>query len=75
MQDGTTSDMIFSIAELISYCSKHFTLYPGDIILTGTPAGCGDFRTPSIALRPGNTIEIEVEHVGRQRNSITGSSE
>jgi 2-keto-4-pentenoate hydratase/2-oxohepta-3-ene-1,7-dioic acid hydratase in catechol pathway len=71
VQDGNTSDMIFSVAELISYCSQHFTLYPGDVILTGTPAGCGDFRTPPIALRPGNLVEIDVTDVGQQRNVVT----
>ncbi|MFE5702794.1 fumarylacetoacetate hydrolase family protein [Rhodococcus koreensis] len=71
VQDGNTSDMIFSVAELISYCSHHFTLHPGDIILTGTPTGCGDFRTPPIALRPGNVVEIEVEGIGRQLNRVT----
>lgn len=70
VQDGNTSDMIFPIAELISYCSTYFTLSPGDIILTGTPAGCGDFRTPPIALRPGDTIDIDVEFVGRLVNPV-----
>lgn len=70
VQNGNTAEMIFSIAELISYCSTYFTLYPGDIILTGTPAGCGDFRKPPLALRPGATVEIEVQHIGRQTNRV-----
>ncbi|MFI2228647.1 fumarylacetoacetate hydrolase family protein [Nocardia testacea] len=70
VQDGNTADMIFTIAELISYCSRHFTLYPGDMILTGTPAGCGDFRNPPIALRPGNIVEVEVAGIGRHRNKV-----
>jgi len=70
VQDGNTSDMIFSVADLVSYCSRYFTLSPGDIILTGTPAGCGDFRTPRMALRPGDTVEVEVESIGRLVNPV-----
>lgn len=70
MQDGTSVDMIFGVAELIAYCSRYFTLHPGDIILTGTPAGCGDFRSPPIALRPGDVVEVEVEHIGALRNTV-----
>ncbi|MFF3568607.1 fumarylacetoacetate hydrolase family protein [Nocardia jiangxiensis] len=72
VQDGTTADMIFTVPELISYCSRFFTLHPGDVILTGTPAGSGDARTPRISLRPGDTIEIEVEGIGQQRNTVVG---
>ncbi|WP_425574196.1 fumarylacetoacetate hydrolase family protein [Streptomyces hebeiensis] len=70
MQNGSTASMIFSVAELIAYCSRFFTLAPGDIILTGTPAGCGDFRTPAIAHRPGDVLEIEVDGLGRQRSQV-----
>ncbi|MFD7713150.1 fumarylacetoacetate hydrolase family protein [Streptomyces sp. NPDC059786] len=69
VQNGNTRSMIFKIAELISYCSQFFTLHPGDAILTGTPAGCGDFRTPRLALTPGDTAEIEIDMLGRQRNA------
>ncbi|MFE2938419.1 fumarylacetoacetate hydrolase family protein [Streptomyces sp. NPDC059255] len=71
MQNGTTASMIFGIAELVSYCSSFFTLAPGDVILSGTPAGCGDFRSPAVALRPGDVIEIEVAGLGRQRATIS----
>lgn len=74
MQDGRTSDMIFEIPALISYCSRFFSLRPGDVILSGTPSGCGDFRTPRIALTPGDAVEIEVEHIGRQRNAVVAPS-
>lgn len=74
MQDGRSSDMIFRIPELISYCSRFFTLYPGDVILAGTPSGCGDFRAPRIALMPGDEIGIEIEHLGRQKNAVTAPS-
>jgi 5-carboxymethyl-2-hydroxymuconate isomerase len=70
VQDGNTADMIFSVPDLVSYCSRYFTLSPGDIILTGTPAGCGDFRTPRLALHPGDTVEVEVESIGRLTNPV-----
>lgn len=70
VQDGSTASMIFSVTNLVSYCSQYFTLAPGDVILTGTPAGCGDFRTPRVALRPGDVIEVEVERLGRQRSLV-----
>ncbi|MEW2570621.1 fumarylacetoacetate hydrolase family protein [Streptomyces sp. NPDC047070] len=73
MQDGSTSSMIFSVDELVSYCSSFFTLAPGDVILSGTPAGCGDFRSPAIALRPGDVVEIEVAQLGRQRSDVRSS--
>ncbi|GGQ35831.1 fumarylacetoacetate hydrolase family protein [Streptomyces mutabilis] len=72
VQDGTSKSMIFGVAELIAYCSRWFTLSPGDVILTGTPAGCGDFRTPRMALTPGDLVEIEVGTLGRQRNPVIG---
>ncbi|MFE7566946.1 fumarylacetoacetate hydrolase family protein [Streptomyces sp. NPDC057539] len=70
MQNGSTASMIFSVAELVSYCSSFFTLAPGDVILSGTPAGCGDFRSPAVALRPGDVIEVEVAGLGRQHSTI-----
>ncbi|MFC9840325.1 fumarylacetoacetate hydrolase family protein [Rhodococcus sp. NPDC127530] len=70
VQDGNTADMIFPIADLVSYCSRYFTLSPGDVILTGTPAGCGDFRTPRLALHPGDTVDVEVESIGRLSNPV-----
>ncbi|MFC5830658.1 fumarylacetoacetate hydrolase family protein [Nonomuraea insulae] len=71
VQDGTTRDMLFGIVELISYCSAHFTLVPGDVILTGTPHGCGDFMTPPRHLRPGDLVETEAEGIGRLANPVT----
>jgi 5-carboxymethyl-2-hydroxymuconate isomerase len=52
VQDSSTSEMIFGVAELISFCSHSFTLEPGDLLLTGTPWGCGEFMTPRRSLRP-----------------------
>ncbi|MFJ8019322.1 fumarylacetoacetate hydrolase family protein [Streptomyces sp. NPDC096311] len=74
VQDGTTASMVFGVAELISYCSRYFTLGPGDVILTGTPAGCGDFQDPPVALTPGDVVEVEVGPLGRQRNPVVGPS-
>ncbi|MGI8312523.1 fumarylacetoacetate hydrolase family protein [Saccharopolyspora hattusasensis] len=70
VQDGSTADMIFDVRALIAYLSSFFTLEPGDVILTGTPAGCGDFRTPRLALRPGDRLESEVEGIGRLVNPV-----
>jgi 2-keto-4-pentenoate hydratase/2-oxohepta-3-ene-1,7-dioic acid hydratase in catechol pathway len=64
MQDGTTADMVFGVAELVAYCSRQFTLEPGDVITTGTPAGVGVARTPKRFLRPGDVVRIEVERLG-----------
>ncbi|MEU6128452.1 fumarylacetoacetate hydrolase family protein [Saccharopolyspora sp. NPDC047091] len=70
VQDGSTADMIFDVAALISYLSSFCTLHPGDVVLTGTPSGCGDFRTPPRALRPGDRLVSEVEGVGLLTNPV-----
>ena len=64
MQDSNTSQMIFKVPYLISFLSRHFTLLPGDIILTGTPKGVGAFRTPSVYLRDGDEVAVEIEDIG-----------
>lgn len=64
MQDGTTADMVFSVAELIEFISGSFTLEPGDVISTGTPAGVGVARTPPRFLRPGDRVRIEIDGLG-----------
>ena len=63
-QDGSTADMVFSVAELIAWCSASFTLEPGDVITTGTPAGVGVARRPRSFLRPGDRVRVEVEGLG-----------
>jgi 2-keto-4-pentenoate hydratase/2-oxohepta-3-ene-1,7-dioic acid hydratase in catechol pathway len=70
MQDGTTSDMIFDVPELLSFCSWNFTLEPGDVILTGTPPGVGGFRKPPIYLRHGDRVEVEVDGIGTLGNPV-----
>jgi 5-carboxymethyl-2-hydroxymuconate isomerase len=70
MQDSTTAEMIFGVAEIVSFLSRSCTLEPGDLILTGTPWGVGGFRDPPIFLSPGDTVEIEVEGVGVLANNV-----
>jgi 5-carboxymethyl-2-hydroxymuconate isomerase len=70
MQDSNTSEMIFGVAELISFCSHSFTLEPGDVILTGTPWGCGEFMEPKRSLKDGDVVEVEVEGVGKLTNPV-----
>src|SRR5579862_7051945 len=69
-QDGNTADLVFSVRRLVSFASAVFTLEPGDLILTGTPPGVGYARTPRIALRPGDTVEVEVEGIGTLTNPV-----
>jgi 2-keto-4-pentenoate hydratase/2-oxohepta-3-ene-1,7-dioic acid hydratase in catechol pathway len=68
MQDGNTKDFIFNIPFLISYCSRMFTLEPGDLILTGTPSGVGEGMKPPTYLKDGDTITITVEGIGELVN-------
>ncbi|HEU5294487.1 MAG TPA: fumarylacetoacetate hydrolase family protein [Burkholderiaceae bacterium] len=70
MQDANTSDMIFSVAETIALLAQCMTLDPGDAIIMGTPAGVGQARTPPVWMKPGDTIEIEIERIGVLRNPI-----
>src|SRR5918995_2201241 len=70
MQDGTTSDMIFSVAELISFLSTGMTLVPGDLIATGTPAGVGFVRDPKVFLKAGDEVTIEIEGLGSLTNPV-----
>ncbi|HKQ84828.1 MAG TPA: fumarylacetoacetate hydrolase family protein [Steroidobacteraceae bacterium] len=74
MQSGSTKDMIFSIARLISYSSCIFTLMPGDVIATGTPAGVGFSRKPPRFMKPGDVVEVEIEAIGTLRNPIAQQS-
>ena len=72
MQDSNTSDMVFNTKELLSYCSKNLTLYPGTVIMTGTPEGVGCTRNPGVFLKSGDSIEIEIEGIGKIVNEVTG---
>ncbi len=70
MQQSNTAEMIFPVAEIVSFISTGLTLMPGDIIATGTPAGVGVFRDPPIFLRDGDVVEIEIERIGMLRNRV-----
>ena len=70
MQDSSTSQLIFGVDELIAYMSQVFTLEPGDLIFTGTPPGVGMARKPPVWLKPGDTVEVEIDHLGTLRNPV-----
>jgi 2-keto-4-pentenoate hydratase/2-oxohepta-3-ene-1,7-dioic acid hydratase in catechol pathway len=72
MQDGSTDQMIFSVAHLISYISFFMTLAAGDVIITGTPPGVGAGRTPQRFLQPGDVVTVGVEGLGGQRQVVVG---
>jgi 2-keto-4-pentenoate hydratase/2-oxohepta-3-ene-1,7-dioic acid hydratase in catechol pathway len=75
MQDSSTSDMIFSISYLVSYLSHQFTLLPGTLITTGTPAGVGCARDPAVFLKSGDQVTVEVDGIGRMCNPVKTASE
>jgi 2-keto-4-pentenoate hydratase/2-oxohepta-3-ene-1,7-dioic acid hydratase in catechol pathway len=70
LQDGNTADLIFSVPYLVAYISNAFTLEPGDVILTGTPAGVGWGRDPKVSLQSGDVVEVEVEGIGTLSNPV-----
>ncbi len=70
MQRATTDMMIFKFPKLIEYISAFTPLEPGDVIATGTPGGVGSRRTPPVWMKPGDTVEIEIDKVGVLRNKI-----
>ncbi|MEU8486408.1 fumarylacetoacetate hydrolase family protein [Streptomyces sp. NPDC048641] len=70
-QDGSTADQIFPVAEVVRYVSQFMTLYPGDVINTGTPAGVAMGQPePKPYLRAGDVVELEIEGLGRQRQEL-----
>ena len=70
MQEATTSDLIFTVAELVARLSRWMTLEPGDIVSTGTPSGVGSVREPRIWLKPGDEIVISSPTLGELRTTI-----
>ncbi|SFS73696.1 fumarylacetoacetate hydrolase family protein [Saccharopolyspora flava] len=72
-QRGSTADMVFGVGELLAHLSGLMTLHPGDLVLTGTPAGVAALQPePRPFLRPRDVVDIEVQHLGRQRSTIRG---
>jgi 2-keto-4-pentenoate hydratase/2-oxohepta-3-ene-1,7-dioic acid hydratase in catechol pathway len=69
-QSARLTDLIFSIPELIAYCSTFAELLPGDVIATGTPGGVGFARTPPVWLNPGDIVEVDIPGVGTLRNTV-----
>jgi 2-keto-4-pentenoate hydratase/2-oxohepta-3-ene-1,7-dioic acid hydratase in catechol pathway len=70
MQEGNTADMIFSVAQVVSFLSQDTTLLPGTVILTGTPPGVGFARTPAVFLAPGDRVSVEVDGIGTLVNPV-----
>lgn len=68
MQQDTTANMMFNIRALISYCSKNFTLEPGDLIMTGTPSGVGLGRNPQVFLKDGDVVKVTIDGIGEISN-------
>ncbi len=75
MQNGTTANLIFSVAHIVSYISHFMTLLPGDIIPTGTPAGVGLGMKPPVFLKPGDTMHLGITGLGEQRQKVVGFRE
>ena len=73
-QDGSTKTMHFDVATIVAHLSQFMSLQPGDVISTGTPPGVGMGQTPETYLKPGDVIELEIEGLGKQRQSV-GASE
>ena len=72
VQEAPTSSMIFSVAQIVAFISEAITLEPGDLILTGTPAGVGIFRDPELLLQPGDEVTVEIEGLGTLTNPVAG---
>jgi 2-keto-4-pentenoate hydratase/2-oxohepta-3-ene-1,7-dioic acid hydratase in catechol pathway len=74
MQDSTTANMIFTVAEVIAYASRTITFEPGDLIATGTPAGVGVFRDPPRLLQEGDEVTVEIDGIGALTNPVRAES-
>jgi 2-keto-4-pentenoate hydratase/2-oxohepta-3-ene-1,7-dioic acid hydratase in catechol pathway len=74
MQTGSTSTMIFTVAQLVSYISRYMTLVPGDVITTGTPPGVGMARKPRVFLKVGDEMRLTVSGLGEQRLTVVAEA-
>jgi 2-keto-4-pentenoate hydratase/2-oxohepta-3-ene-1,7-dioic acid hydratase in catechol pathway len=75
LQDSSTGEMVFGVAELISYTSRTITLEPGDLLVTGTPSGVGMAADPPRYLRPGDRMRVEIDGLGQLDNTVRSGSE
>jgi len=74
MQNSSTKELIFGIDHLIAHISQLVTLQPGDLVFTGTPPGVGAARKPPVFLKPGDRVEVEIEHVGVLKNVVAAEN-
>jgi 2,4-diketo-3-deoxy-L-fuconate hydrolase len=72
-QQGSTADMVFGVATIVSHLSQFMTLHPGDLIFTGTPAGVGDAMVPPVYLKPGDVVRVGIEGLDEQRQTVVPS--
>jgi len=70
MQEGNTNKMIFNINFILAYLSKFMTLYPGDLITTGTPPGIGNGKKPPIFLKNGDVMKLSIDELGEQIQKV-----
>ena len=70
LQDSNTAELVFKVPQILSFISQTATLLPGDIVLTGTPAGVGVFRDPQIFLHPGDQVEVEIDKLATLHNYV-----
>lgn len=73
VQDASTDELVYTVGDTLAHISQTFTVRPGDLLATGTPSGVGYARTPPWLLRPGDTVEVEVDRLGLLRNRIVGN--
>ena len=73
LQDSSTAQMVFTVADIVSFVSDWITLEPGDLIATGTPAGVGFTREPPVYLQPGDTVTVEIEAIGALTNPVVAA--
>ena len=74
MQRANTSELIFPIDFLIAHLSKFMTLYPGDLLFSGTPEGVGAGRKPPVFLKPGDETVVEISGLGELRNQFVAGN-
>jgi acylpyruvate hydrolase len=74
VQDASTADMIYSVANTIAFLSEAMTLNPGDVLAMGTPPGVGLARNPQLFMKPGDLCEVEIEHLGTLSNTVVAES-